>query len=65
MCTHTLNFEQTYENYQSFVSEKILFFEVKFSMYLNRSVFVMLHVLVVYCNDSMMKKRTIQGLNTS
>ena len=35
-----LCFEQKYENYQSFLSENVQFLEVKFSMYLNRRVFV-------------------------
>ena len=36
-------FEQKYEKYQSFPSENVLFFflEVKFTIYLNRHVFVM------------------------
>ena len=37
-------FEQKYEKYQSFLSEKFQFLEVKFSVYLNRRVFVMLKV---------------------
>ena len=41
MCTHNLCFEQNYEKYQTFLSEKFPFLEVKFSMYLNRRVFVM------------------------
>ena len=32
---------QKYENYQSFLSENFQFLEVKFSIYLNRRVFVM------------------------
>ena len=39
--THNLCFEQKYEKYQSFLSENFQFFEVKFSIYLNRPVFVM------------------------
>ena len=39
--THNLCFEQKYEKYQSFLSEIFQFSEVKFSMYLNRRVFVM------------------------
>ena len=40
--THNLCFEQKYEEYQNFVSEKFLFLVVEFSVYLNRHVFVML-----------------------
>ena len=39
--THNLYFEQKYEKYQSFLSETIQFLEVKFSVYLNRHVFLM------------------------
>ena len=41
--TSTYNpcFEQKYENYQSFSSENFPFMEVKFSIYLNRRVFLM------------------------
>ena len=41
MSTHNLCFEQKYEKYQSFVPEIFQFLEVKFSLYLNRRVFVM------------------------
>ena len=41
MSTHNLCFEQKYEKYESFVSENFQFLEVKFSIYLNRLVFVM------------------------
>ena len=42
-CTHNLCFEQKYEKYQIvfFLSEIFQFLEVKFSIYLNRRVFVM------------------------
>ena len=39
--THNLCFEQKYEKYQNFLSENFMFLEVKFSIYLNRRVFVM------------------------
>ena len=39
--THNLCFEQEYEKYQSFYSENFQFLVVKFSVYLNRHVFVM------------------------
>ena len=46
--THNLCFEQIYEKYQNFLSENFLFFFfffflfVKFSIYLNKRVFVMI-----------------------
>ena len=39
--THNLCFEQKYEKYQRFLSENFQFLEMKFSIYLNRRVFVM------------------------
>ena len=42
MSTHNLCFEQKYKKYQSFLSQNFQFLEVKFSLYLNRRVFVML-----------------------
>ena len=39
--THILYFAQKYENYQSFLSVNFEFLEVKFSVYLNRRVFIM------------------------
>ena len=39
--THNLCFEQEYEKYQNFLSENFPFLFVKFSIYLNRHVFVM------------------------
>ena len=41
MSTHNLCFEQKCEKYQSFLSENFQFLEMKFSIYLNRRVFVM------------------------
>ena len=41
MSTHNICYEQKYEKYQSFLSEFFHVFEVKFSIYLNRRVFVM------------------------
>ena len=38
--THNLCFEQTYEKYQNFLSENFYYLVVKFSVYLNRRVFV-------------------------
>ena len=46
--THNLCFEQKYEKYQNFLSEKLPFFlVVKFSVYLNRRVFVMVLATLV------------------
>ena len=50
--THNLCFEQKYEKYQLFLPENFQFLEVKFSIYLNRRVFVMLahglrHLLLI------------------
>ena len=41
--THSLCFEQKYEIYKSFLTENFQILEVKFSIYLNRRVFVMKH----------------------
>ena len=41
MSTHNLCFEQLYEKYQNFYLKNFKFLEVKFSIYLNRRVFVM------------------------
>ena len=42
MSTHNLCFEQKYEKYWNFLSENFHFLVVKFSVYLNRHVFVMI-----------------------
>ena len=41
MSAHNLCFEKKYEKYQRFLSENFKFLEKKFSIYLNRRVFVM------------------------
>ena len=41
MSTHNLCFEQKYEKHQNFLSGNFPFLAVKFSLYLNRRVFVM------------------------
>ena len=41
MSAHNLCFEQKYEKFQNFLSENFHFLMVKFSIYLNRRVFVM------------------------
>ena len=38
--THSLCFEQKYEKYQNYLSENFPFLAVKFSIYLNRRVFI-------------------------
>ena len=48
MSTHNLCFEQKYETYQSFLSENFQFLVMKFSMYLNRCVFVMIIPPMLY-----------------
>ena len=40
--THNLCFEQKYEKYQNFYLKIFIFLVVKFSIYLNRRVFVMI-----------------------
>ena len=47
MSGQNLCFEQTYEKYQSFLSVNFKFLEVKFSIYLNRRVFVMAVIATV------------------
>ena len=41
MCTYNLCFEQKYEKNINFLSENFHFLVVKFSVYLNRHVFIM------------------------
>ena len=45
-----LCFEQKYEKYQFFLSENLQFLVVKFSIYLNRRVFVMIHYINILCH---------------
>ena len=42
MSAPNLCFEQKYEKYKKFLSENFHFLTVKFSLYLNRCVFVMI-----------------------
>ena len=49
MRTHNLCIEQKYEKYQNFLSENFPFLVVKFSVYLNRRVFVMNMKFYVEC----------------
>ena len=46
--THNLCFEQKYEKILEFLSENFQFLVVKFSVYLNRRVFVMLLMCLKY-----------------
>ena len=49
--TYNLCFEQKCEKYQSFLSEIFQFLEVKFSIYLNRCVFIMAsHSVTILCS---------------
>ena len=57
MSTHNPCFEQKYENYQHFSSENFPFLEVKFSIYLNRRVFIMtffIHLKDPFSQDAFM-----------
>ena len=44
MSTHNLCFEQIYDKYQIFLFEIFQLWEVKFSIYLNRCVFVIVTI---------------------
>ena len=59
MSTHNLCFEQKYKKYQRFLPEKFRFLEVKFSIYLNRCVFVMLaddiFLFLIIASDKVVK----------
>ena len=52
--TASLCFEQKYEKYRSFLSENFQFLEVKFSIYLNRRVFVMTTLWAYSADDKWM-----------
>ena len=56
MNTNNLCFEQQYEKYQSFLSENFQFLVVKFSIYLNRRVFVMGNLLRVSRSDKVTRR---------
>ena len=45
---NNLCFEQKYEKYQRFLSEDFKLFEIEFSIYLNRRVFVMASAISVF-----------------
>ena len=75
MSTHNLCFEQKYEKYQIFLSENFIFLEVKFSIFLNRRVFVMGiydPACFMYMNynsikqlDVLLKSTTVRGIASS
>ena len=48
MSTHNLCFEQKYEKYQNLYQKTSSFLVAKFSVYLNRRVFVMYTITVKY-----------------
>ena len=48
MSTHNLCLEQKYENYQNFYLKMFIFLVVKFSIYLNRRVFIMSVFLICH-----------------
>ena len=50
--THNLCFEQKHEKYKNFLSENFHVLVVKFSVYLNRHVFVMLQLSEKLPRDS-------------
>ena len=52
MSTHNLCFVQKYEKYPSFLSENFQFLEMKFSVYLNRRVFVMVILIGHIISDT-------------
>ena len=56
MSTHNLCFEQKYEKYQNFYLKAFSFLVVKFSIYLNRHVFIMQS----FPNHNMKTDQTLQ-----
>ena len=58
MSTHNLCFEQEYEEDQNVLSENFPFWVVKFSIYLNRRVFV-----ITFCSVLWFCKRTAKALH--
>ena len=46
--TQNLCFEQKYEKYQNFYLKNFHFLDVKFSIYLNRRVFIMISFATLY-----------------
>ena len=64
MSTHNLCLEQKYEKYQNCLSENFHFLVVKFSVYLNRHVFIMMkHNLMPHINHQLANKEELQQKN--
>ena len=59
--THNLGFEQKHEKYQNFLSENFQFLVIKFSVCLNRHVFVM----VLYLSISYHYEKVLNFLSSS
>ena len=57
--THNVCFEPKYENYQNFSSESFRFCVVKYSIYLNRCVFVMCKQHIGPCLQHMETRRSL------
>ena len=57
MSTHNLCFEQKYEKYQNFYLKTFSFLVVKFSIYLNRRIFILLSTdnLYMYVHGELRK----------
>ena len=61
MSTHNLCFEQKYEKYQKFLLENFPFLVVKFSIYLNRHVFIKIWVSFEWPFDYLVVHLKITG----
>ena len=61
--THNLCFEQKYERYQNFFTWKFSFLVIKFSVYLNRRVFVMEAQATLYHASSSVQQPQFNYLN--
>ena len=59
--THNLCFEQECEKYQNFLSENVPYLVIKFSIYLNRCIFIMTEMLLKSTHNmfSWRNKKTI------
>ena len=62
--THNLCFEQKYKKYQNFYLKNCHFLVVKFSMYLNRRVFVMFILFALHCLYFSVMDHLFQLVNT-
>ena len=61
---HSLCFEQKFEKYQNFLSENFHFLVVKFSVYLNRHIFVMKLPYLELCLQHMFSWRYEKNIST-